>query len=586
MKKGKISDYAQYSDLKLNYRTISKKRFLYYTSFTAIIIFTFFFIYHYFIDKNLTMSFSMLIGAIGFGINLLLLYKTNKLELSINIGLIISMILFSITYVNGGIKNIGLYWMLIFPVMAYFYKGRKRGTYFLAFFIIILLVLFILKQMNIITTPYSNVNFFMLLSVFLFISVLTYFYEETAVKSEEVIKKQIYTNILTGLPNRTKLLEDLENAKKLILMLINIDDFKHINDLYGTRVGDQTIVELGNRLKQLFGKKPNYKIYKLHADEFAVLILKKISKAKVEKIAHEIQNLLSRKIFINNIEIIVQLSLGIAEGSYNILMASDMALKLAKEKRRDFVFFDKKLKIAEKYKNNLKWMNIIEKALASDNFIPYYQPIINNSNRRIEKYECLIRMINDGKVISPFYFLEIAKRSKLYHHITKIVVMKSIETFKDSVYNFSINLCVDDILNENTVEFITGLIKDYNIAKKIIFEIVESERIETDETVNKFIYDMKKLGCGIAIDDFGTGYSNFEYALRMNIDFIKIDASLIKNIDKDKNSQIITETIVDFTKRLNIKTIAEFVHSKSVFDKVRELEIDYSQGYYLENLRR
>ncbi|MCK4795930.1 MAG: EAL domain-containing protein, partial [Spirochaetes bacterium] len=82
-------------------------------------------------------------------------------------------------------------------------------------------------------------------------------------------------------------------------------------------------------------------------------------------------------------------------------------------------------------------------------------------------------------------------------------------------------------------------------------------------------------------DDFGTGYSNFNYILRMNVDYIKIDASLIKNIDTDKSSQIITETIVDFTKKLNIKTIAEFVHSKNVYNKVKKLEIDYSQGFYL-----
>jgi c-di-GMP phosphodiesterase len=140
---------------------------------------------------------------------------------------------------------------------------------------------------------------------------------------------------------------------------------------------------------------------------------------------------------------------------------------------------------------------------------------------------------------------------------------------------------VEDILNQETVKFIIFLLKGYNVANKVIFEIIESEYIEDYQAVINFIENMKKLGCKIALDDFGSGYSNFEYVLKMNIDYIKIDASLIKNIDKDPNSQIITETIVNFTKKLNIKTIAEYVHTKDVFDKVKSLGIDYSQGYFI-----
>ncbi|MBA7671961.1 Cyclic di-GMP phosphodiesterase CdpA [subsurface metagenome] len=92
---------------------------------------------------------------------------------------------------------------------------------------------------------------------------------------------------------------------------------------------------------------------------------------------------------------------------------------------------------------------------------------------------------------------------------------------------------------------------------------------------------MKSLGCKIAIDDFGSGYSNFEYILRLAVNYIKIDASLIKNVDKDKNAQIIVATIVGFSKKLGIKTIAESVHSKKVYEKVGKLGVDYSQGYHL-----
>ena len=91
---------------------------------------------------------------------------------------------------------------------------------------------------------------------------------------------------------------------------------------------------------------------------------------------------------------------------------------------------------------------------------------------------------------------------------------------------------------------------------------------------------MKQYGAKISIDDFGTGYSNFDYLMKLKVDYIKIDGSMIRDIDKDKNSQIITQTIVEFAKKMNIQTIAEFVYSKNVFEKIRKLNVDYAQGYY------
>ena len=118
------------------------------------------------------------------------------------------------------------------------------------------------------------------------------------------------------------------------------------------------------------------------------------------------------------------------------------------------------------------------------------------------------------------------------------------------------------------------------MGNRIIFEIIESEGIENFEQVLEFINDTKQYGAKIAIDDFGTGYSNFEYLMKLKVDYIKIDGSMIKSIDTDKNSQMVTQTIVEFAKKMKIQTIAEFVCSKNVFDKVTELNVDYAQGYY------
>jgi len=136
-------------------------------------------------------------------------------------------------------------------------------------------------------------------------------------------------------------------------------------------------------------------------------------------------------------------------------------------------------------------------------------------------------------------------------------------------------------MNKETIAFIHKKLENLDIAKRVIFEIVESEGIDNFEEVSLFIKEMKAVGCKIAIDDFGTGYSNFEYLMKLNVDFIKIDGSFIKNIDMCEQSLLISELIITFAKKQNIKTVAEFVHSKSVLEKVRELGITYSQGFYL-----
>ncbi len=154
--------------------------------------------------------------------------------------------------------------------------------------------------------------------------------------------------------------------------------------------------------------------------------------------------------------------------------------------------------------------------------------------------------------------------------------------FKDKDAEFSINLSINDILEPQISEYLIMMLKRYGIGSKIVFEIVESEYIEKFEDVMAFITKVKKYDCKIAIDDFGTGYSNFEYLIKLKADYLKIDGSLIKNIDKDKNAYLVVSTIVDFSKKLGMKTVAEFVESEDIFKIVKELGVDYSQGYYFQ----
>ncbi|MCT7553550.1 EAL domain-containing protein [Aliarcobacter butzleri] len=239
------------------------------------------------------------------------------------------------------------------------------------------------------------------------------------------------------------------------------------------------------------------------------------------------------------------------------------------------------MNIYDRLKDNRQLIKNLRNALLKDKLLVYGQKIVNNKTNEI-KYETLMRIeLEDGTILSPSKFLEPSKKAKLYLSMTRKLVKKACTYFKDSNIEFTLNLTLEDLKDNYTMNFIFNTISKTKTAKQITFEIVESEGIEEFQEVNNFIKNAKKLGCKIAIDDFGTGYSNFEYTIKLDIDIIKIDGSLIKNIHLDKNLELTVETIVTFAKALNIKTVAEFVHNEEVYECVKNLGIDYSQGYYL-----
>jgi EAL domain-containing protein (putative c-di-GMP-specific phosphodiesterase class I) len=177
--------------------------------------------------------------------------------------------------------------------------------------------------------------------------------------------------------------------------------------------------------------------------------------------------------------------------------------------------------------------------------------------------------------------LDISKKACLYKDITKNVIEKSFKEFENLDYEFSINISYEDINDPTFLIYIEEMLKKYQVSKRLTWEILENENIKNYDVLICFIKAVKKLGCKVSIDDFGTGYSNFEHLLKMDVDCLKIDASLIKNIVKDKTSYKIVETIIKFAKNLNLKTVAEFVENKEIFELVNKLDIDFSQGHYI-----
>jgi len=224
---------------------------------------------------------------------------------------------------------------------------------------------------------------------------------------------------------------------------------------------------------------------------------------------------------------------------------------------------------------------LLKKTIETDSIEPYIQPIYDAKDLKIKKYEALMRIIVDSQALSIFPYLATAKRVKLYENLMESMIDKSLENLKDKEVELNINLSYEDIASNTFKQKLYQKIQDYKYTHNITFEILESDFIEDFAIVEEFVNYVRKLGCKIAIDDFGSGYSNMENILKLKPEFIKIDGSLIKDIHINRDSKIIVKNIINMAEELQAKTVAEYVHSKEVFEITKDLGVDYLQGFYL-----
>jgi len=187
---------------------------------------------------------------------------------------------------------------------------------------------------------------------------------------------------------------------------------------------------------------------------------------------------------------------------------------------------------------------------------------------------------DNGNLYTPDKFLELSKRANIYPKITKIVIDKVCEKINQKPFYVSVNLDVLDFENDDIKNYILEKLKYENFKKYVNFELLETADLTNNEDVFDFVKKLKENGSKILIDDFGSGFSNFSTIFRFNIDGIKIDGSLIKDILIDKFAQDLVISIVEFAKKRGIITIAEYVSNKEIYEFVKKIGIDYSQGYY------
>ncbi|WP_254275131.1 EAL domain-containing protein [Halomonas sp. 3H] len=401
--------------------------------------------------------------------------------------------------------------------------------------------------------------------------------------------RTLYTDPLTGLPNRARLLADLEEQRPGALVLVNVDGFKQFNGVFGHECGDQVIRHMVARLEALLAL-PEWRgsrLYRMPADEQAIWLPGRLPPEALPERLQALQSAVgSTRLIWRGQELPLHATLGLAAswqlgegGREGLLSAAGMALRQAREQQLGYRIHDPASRMREGYEQNLAWANRLTAALEEGRIVAYFQPILDLASGRVAKHECLMRLIDEaGEPVGPGQFLEVARRSRLHRRLTLTMVERCLEAMRDSDGAFSLNLSVEDLLDPEISEPLLARVAESGLGELLILELLESEGIEDYAAVGAVIARARALGVGIAIDDFGTGYANFEHLLRLDVDLLKIDGSLIRHLDRDPGALTLTRGIVRFARELGLQTVAEFVHSPEVLALVRELGIDHAQG--------
>ena len=407
---------------------------------------------------------------------------------------------------------------------------------------------------------------------------------------------------LTGLINRRRFEQHLVDAiasvkdsnEQHALCYLDLDQFKVVNDTVGHIAGDELLRQITALIQK--GVRTNDMVARLGGDEFGIL-LTQCSSFQATEIAENLKDLVHQFRFIwNGKTFIIGVSIGVVaidqttQDLMELLGAADAACYAAKARGRNCVHLysldDDEL---IKQRGERQLISKISRALETNRFCLYYQKIVSiTSKPLVEHYEILIRMMDEnGKIVSPNQFIPAAERYGLITEIDCWVI----ENFFSNYHNlpekdvlsqglYTINLSGASISNNQFLRFLIEQFYRYQVPPQTIgFEITETAAIANFEQARYFMSELKKIGCCFALDDFGSGLSSFAYLMNLPVDYLKIDGAFVKNISHNLISQALVQGFNRIAHAMNLQTIAEFVEDDTILEKLREIGVDYAQGY-------
>ena len=369
------------------------------------------------------------------------------------------------------------------------------------------------------------------------------------------------------------------------LFLLDVSNFSAINKVFGKMFSNEILLEIESMLS--VNTHSHAKLFKVESDRFIILSSEK-SKDSVKEYCEQIISFFdTKKVTLEAVELDVTFNIGVSRIINNIsdtIVNSEYALEKSKKlgSRNYEVYDELNLEYMDE-KDAILWLNRTKELVLNDQIEPYFQPMQEISTGKINKYEVLARGVIDEEVIEPKHFMNSASRLGILTAITKTIIKKSFKYFQNREDMFSINLTERDLLEGYLSEFLKDKLSVYSIdPSRVTFEILENVVVDKNFTViSEQIKELKEMGFLIAIDDFGIENSNFNRLLEMNADIIKVDGAFIGELKDNEKLALIVETIVNLAKSLGVKTVAEFVKDEYTYETVKELGIDYAQGYFI-----
>ncbi len=411
------------------------------------------------------------------------------------------------------------------------------------------------------------------------------------------LKEKSNIDELTSVLTRFSFTEYAENYKHSLasdqccfLSIVDINDFKLINDSAGHHIGDIILMELSNIMRSLVPEEEV--IGRLSGDEF-VILFKSSSRDYVESVLSSIYNAIKDyRIEHCDTHLSIGISIGISilgdeytDTVQQCLQEADFAAMTAKKNSSTFKFYSTSDNEVMYYKEAPIWIDRIKSAIRYNNFSLFVQEINPTSNTLPRHLEVLLRM-KDGKggYFPPYKFFDVAERFELMRDIDEWVVSNTFKSISEGLISqkLSINLSGDSIKDRKLISKIITVGDYYSISTQdVIFEITVTMAIDDLDGAIENIIKLKEHGYSVSLDDFGSGFSTFKYIQCIPADYLKIDGIFIKNLTTSQRDKAIVSNIIQIAHELDMKCVAEFVENKETATLLNDMGVDYLQGYYL-----
>lgn len=397
---------------------------------------------------------------------------------------------------------------------------------------------------------------------------------------------------LTELGNRERfsqelgvILADSNRSESDILVLIDIDDFKLVNDTRGYSAGDDALRWLGYTLREVFGDQ--HAICRLDGDEFTVLLRNvsdhealRLGSGLVEKVRLESRGFWAAGLTLSAGLAVIEPGMSHEE----LMFRADSALYAAKSTGKSrCLLYRTDSKELSTIRSEAEWFGKIREGFAEQRFHIFYQPIVDLKTGGLYCREALIRYLDeDGIWHLPADFLSAAERFHMMLELDQYMIRRVLrENAEEGTGNISINVSGQSVTNPSTVDFITSSLQRAKIdPKRIIFEITETVFIKNLEEASEVVNAIRALGCKFSLDDFGSGFSSLRYLRNLPVDIVKIDGSFVKNINSDRIDLTLLRSMNEIAHLMGKRTVGEFIESEEMSRSLRDIGVDYGQGYY------